>query len=85
MLSIMVSTMISPHVYAVEGHPNADDDLKQLEFFLFLANSIELDGELTTLADLETLPGEAAELTETDTGDESLSAEQETAAEEQQP
>jgi len=57
----MVSMMTSPIAFADSTSTelaNQSQLLKQAEFFLFLANSIELDNKLTTpidIADLENL------------------------------
>lgn len=52
--SIMVNPMTAATLFA-KPDPDTRQFLKQAEFFLFLASSIELEGEITTPLDLDTV------------------------------
>jgi len=55
----MVNLMMIPLTYANPTHTDIrmtkEELLKQEAFFLFLANSVEQDGEITTALDLESI------------------------------
>lgn len=55
MASCAVSSLVGSEAAHSDAARSEDNALNQIEFFLFLADSVEIDGELTTLVDLETL------------------------------
>jgi len=80
----MISTL------TLADRDNAPDMLKQMDFFLFLADSVEVDGELTTLVDMEaveldTLSVEATAESVTDKTSLDIDRENLTKAQEEQP